>query len=89
MQEVLKLQEEKFQERGELALAREYAQVYGIVMDLFDKFVGLLGDEKVSLEEYEKLLDAGLAEAKVGVIPPGLDQVLVGDMERTRLKAVS
>lgn len=88
MQEVLKLQEEKFQERGELALAREYAQVYGIVMDLFDKFVGLLGDEKVSLEEYEKLLDAGLAEAKVGVIPPGLDQVLVGDMERTRLKDV-
>ncbi|MEI3218993.1 MAG: hypothetical protein V8S08_04345 [Lachnoclostridium sp.] len=88
MQMRLERQEEKFQESGELALAKEYAQVYGIVLDLFDKFVELLGDEKVSLDEYEKLLDAGLEEAKVGVIPPGVDQVVVGDMERTRLKDV-
>ena len=88
MQLVLKEQEEQFQAEGEMALAREYAQIYGIVLDLFDKFVQLLGDETVTLEEYCSLLDAGLTEAKVGVIPPGIDQVVIGDMQRTRLKDI-
>ena len=88
MQLALKQKEEAFQEKGEHALAREYAQIYGIVIGLFDKFVELLGEEQVSLKEYCELLDAGLAEAKVGVIPPGIDQVVAGDMQRTRLKDV-
>lgn len=88
LQKKLKVQEEVFQERGEQALAREYAQIYRIVIELFDKFVELLGEEPVSLKEYEKLLDAGLEEAKVGVIPPSPDQVVAGDMERTRLKDI-
>ncbi len=84
----LKRQEEEFQAMGELALAKEYAQVYRIVIELFDKFAELLGDEKVGLEEYCRLLDAGLEEARVGVIPPGTDQVVAGDVERTRLKDI-
>ena len=84
----LKIQEEAFQEEGQLALAKEYAQVYRIVIELFEKFVELLGDERVSLEEYCRLLDAGLEEARVGVIPPSVDQVVAGDVERTRLKDV-
>lgn len=88
LQQVLKQQEEDFASKGELALAKEYAQVYGVVIELFDKFVELLGDEPVGLEEYCELLDAGLNEAKIGVIPPGLDQVIVGDVERTRLKDI-
>lgn len=84
----LKRQEEEFQAVGELALAKEYAQVYRIVVELFDKFVELLGDEKTGLLEYCKLLDAGLEEARVGVIPPSPDQVVAGDVERTRLKDI-
>lgn len=84
----LKKQEEVFQAEGELALAKEYAQVYRIIIELFDKFAELLGDEPVSLSEYCKLLDAGLAEARVGVIPPSADQVVAGDVKRTRLKDI-
>ena len=36
LQKKLKVQEEAFQERGEQALAREYAQIYRIVIELFD-----------------------------------------------------
>lgn len=85
MQEQIRKLELQFQENGELALAKEYSQIYRIVIELFDKFVELLGDEQVSLQEYCELLDAGLQEAKVGVIPPSLDQVVIGDVERTRL----
>lgn len=88
LQQALKRQEEEFAAAGELALAKEYAQVYGAVIGLFDKFAELLGDEPVGLKEYCELLDAGLNEAKIGVIPPGLDQVIIGDVERTRLKDI-
>ena len=84
----MKRQEEEFAAKGELALSKEYAQVYSAVIGLFDKFVELLGDEPVGLKEYCELLDAGLNEVKIGVIPPGLDQVIVGDVERTRLKDI-
>ena len=88
LQEKLAAMEEQFQEAGELALAKEYAQIYRIVMDLFDKFVELLGGEWISMKEYCELLDAGLEEARVGVIPPSLDQVVIGDVERTRIKNI-
>lgn len=84
----LKRQEEAFLAEGELALAKEYAQVYRILVELLDKFVELLGDEQVSLKEYGKLLEAGLSEARVGVIPPSVDQLVVGDVQRTRLKDI-
>ena len=57
-------------------------------MELFDKFVSLLGEEEIALKDYCELLDAGLEEAKVGVIPPSLDQVMIGDVERTRIKNI-
>lgn len=88
LQEKLVKYEEKFQEENEPALAKEYAQIYRIVIEIFDKFIELLGDEYLPLKEYSELLDAGFEEAKVGVIPPGIDEVIVGDMERTRLKEV-
>ena len=88
IQEQLAGMEQAFQESGELALAKEYSQVYRIAMELFDKFVELLGEEQISLSEYCELLDAGLEEAKVGVIPPSLDQVVIGDVERTRIKNI-
>ncbi len=87
IQEKLKVMENCFAEKKELALAKEYAQIYRIVLELFDKFAELLGDEGISLKEYCELLDAGLEEAKVGVIPPGMDQVVIGDVQRTRLKS--
>ena len=88
LQEKLKGYEEYFKNRGELAFAREYAQIYKIVIELFDKLVDLLGDEKIRLKEYREVLDAGFEEAKVGVIPPSLDQVVAGDIERTRLGSI-
>ena len=84
----LKCQEEAFFLEGELALAKEYAQIYRILVELLDKFVELLGEEQVDLSEYCKLLDAGLSEARVGIIPPSVDQLVAGDVQRTRLKDV-
>ena len=87
-QRKLERQKKMFQERGEAAMAREYAQIYGIVMELLDKLVEVLGDETISLSDYQEILEAGFQEAQVAVIPPSADQVLIGDNERTRLKNI-
>lgn len=88
MQEKLTAKERFFNEQGNLVQAKAYSQVYAIVVGLFDKLVEVLGDEVMSLEELVGILDTGLLETTVGVIPPGIDQVLVGDIERTRLKDI-
>ncbi len=85
LQKRVKQYQLRFEQAGELALAKEYAQVYRIVIELFEQFVELLGEERISMKEYCDLLDAGLEEAKVGIIPPSLDQIVVGDVERSRL----
>ncbi|WP_455714018.1 helicase-exonuclease AddAB subunit AddB [Anaerosporobacter sp.] len=78
----------KFESIGKLSLAKEYKQVYRMILDLFDKMVELLGEEVMPLDEYSKLLDTGFEEIKVGIIPPSIDQIVVGDIERTRLKDI-
>lgn len=75
----------RFEAAGELALAREYSQIYGAVTEILEKVISVLGSEPMSLREFSGILDAGFGEAKVGIIPPGLDQVIVGDLRRTRL----
>ena len=88
IQKKLKEQELYFQEKGEKALEKEYAQIYGIVMELLDRMVEILGEEEITRAEFTQLLEVGFAKSKVALIPPSMDQVLVGDMERTRLKEI-
>jgi ATP-dependent helicase/nuclease subunit B len=40
--------------------------------------------ERLSVREWLPILEAGLTSLTVGVIPPGLDQVLVGAIDRSR-----
>lgn len=79
---------ESFLEKGQPLIAKEFEQVYRIIMELYDQMVLLLGEEAVSLKEFGEILDTGLVEVKVGLIPPGVDEVVIGDTERTRLKDI-
>lgn len=79
---------EEFTAENDLAMAREYEQVYEIVLGVFDRLVELLGDEQMTLREFKEILDTGFREARIGLIPPGVDQVVVGDINRTRLAHV-
>ena len=75
-------------EPGDENLAREYGQVYDRVLELFERLEGLLGAEKADMKNYIQILDAGFQEIQVGVIPATVDQVMVGDITRSRLEAV-
>ena len=47
MQEKLEERRQQFEQQGQEAFAKEYSQIYGIVMELLDKIVEVLGDEKI------------------------------------------
>ena len=85
IEQQLKYRENQYKGAKDLAKAKEYAQIYRIVMDILDKMATLLGDEVMDISEYAKVLEAGFEAAKVGVIPGGYDCVMIGDIERTRL----
>jgi len=88
LQEKMENYERQFREQGNLKKEKEYKQVYPLVMELFDKVVELLGEEVIPVQELNGILDAGFEELKVGLIPPSMDQILIGDMERTRLNGI-
>ena len=88
IQQQLKDREILLLQSGQREEAREYAQIYGILIALLDEMVDLMGEETISGQEFLEILDAGFSEAQVGIIPPGIDQVQVGDIERSRLAHV-
>lgn len=79
---------EGFKERQELLLQKEYENIFKVVMMLFDNMVDILGDEEMGIREYATILESGLNQCEMGLVPPGLDQVVVGDLERSRLHEV-
>lgn len=80
---------DNFKTIGDNEKVSEYAQVWNMTMELLDQIVEVMGEEKVKLEEYLMLLQTGINEYKVGLIPPSLDQVLVGSMERVKSHEVA
>ena len=88
VQEKLAGREREFTAAGQLSRAREYAQIYRLVMELLNQIYELLGQEEISRQEFYDILEACFGEIQVGTIPQNVDRVPVGDMERTRLKPV-
>jgi ATP-dependent helicase/nuclease subunit B len=62
----------------------EHAQVWAELVELFDQMVELLGEETVDLGDVVDILEAGLEQFDLALTPPTVDQVLVGQADRTR-----
>lgn len=77
-----------FLEEGDGAKEKEYRQIYGLIIDLLDQVMALIGEDEITLKEFKEILEAGFGEIQVGLIPQNVDRVVVGDIERTRLKPV-
>ncbi len=77
-----------YEDKNNAVKSKEYSQIYPVIMDILDKLVGILGDEKMALDEFKDIYEAGLSAASIGVIPPTTDSVILGDIERTRLSNI-
>jgi ATP-dependent helicase/nuclease subunit B len=75
---------EELRAKGRYEHVNENAQIWNIIMDTFDQLVEILGEQKIGLKEYIRILDAGLTSLEVGIIPTTIDQVLIGNIQRSK-----
>lgn len=73
---------------GRADRARESEQLWDLVQDLLEQMASLIGEEPLDAREVMGMLETGLAEAQVGVLPELTDGILVGDVGRTKLSKV-
>jgi ATP-dependent helicase/nuclease subunit B len=64
--------------------AGENEQVWNAIINLLDEVVQVLGDKETSCKEFAEIIEAGLENLTLGLIPPALDQVIVGSTDRSR-----
>lgn len=76
------------EEQGMLHAAGETAQVWGLVMDVLDQFVEIVGEESLLAESFGDILKAGLESIEIGLLPPSADGLIMGTMQRTRSSRV-
>lgn len=74
-----------FEEEGDLSAAKEYEKIYPACMDLLNQIYELIGEDEVTLDEFIEIFEAGISEIRIGTIPQHVDQVVIGDIQRTRL----
>lgn len=75
---------EEFKASKQLNLANEYGQIWNIIMEILDQIVEVMRDETLNADKLTDIISAGFEEYKIGLIPPALEQVIVGSIERTK-----
>lgn len=88
IQERLSKMASDFAKDGELLMEKEYVQSFEKVMYLLEQLTDIMGDEVVSLTDYSDILDSGFENLQVGLIPPAIDRLIVGDVERSRIEGI-
>ena len=78
----INLEDEKQEE-----LALEQERIWEIIIRILDSFASVVSDDKKTANEIYQLFDAIISNEEIGVIPQGLDEVLVGNAERTRVSS--
>ena len=71
-------------EEGNNEAAAEYKTSYKILMDVLDEIVLVFGNDKITFDKYMQILKIGLGNSGLGKIPASCDQVIVGDVDRSR-----
>lgn len=71
-------------EEGNNEAAAEYKTSYKILMDVLDEIVLVFGNDKITFDKYMQILKIGLGNSGLGKIPATCDQVIVGDVDRSR-----
>ncbi|RKY23303.1 MAG: hypothetical protein DRP62_06190 [Planctomycetota bacterium] len=78
-------------EREDYTTIDEHRQFYDKFVDMFSELVEVFAGQELTVEDYSAIIKSAFSQLMLAFIPPTLDQVLVGSIERSRhpdLKAV-
>ncbi|MDR2610980.1 MAG: exodeoxyribonuclease V subunit gamma, partial [Clostridiales Family XIII bacterium] len=80
---------QELENAGNLEYAAELTAIEGAAFGLLDQLGVALGDIPVSAREYADCLRAGFGSLRMGMLPTGRDQIVIGTMQRTRSAAAA
>ncbi|MFI3230314.1 MAG: PD-(D/E)XK nuclease family protein, partial [bacterium] len=63
----------------------EHIQVFNSIGEILQKFVDIMGEDELTLEEFLKILKSGFEKETISIIPPKQDQILIGNFDRTKI----
>jgi ATP-dependent helicase/nuclease subunit B len=81
----------KFKEEGNLENANRFISAYNAFMNLLDTATDVLKDRKYTVLRYRDFIESGITGYESGSVPPALEQVNVGNVQRSmnrKVKAV-
>ena len=81
---VIEILDEKIKSCDNIEISNEYNTSYKLLVSILEDMVDLFGDEKITFEKYKELLAVGIKASELGKIPATQDQVVLGDIDRTR-----
>lgn len=79
---------EELKEKEQLNDAREYSSIWNLLMEILDELVKVLGEEKITVKQFVSLFNMAISYHEIGIIPPALDQVTIGDIQRIRAQDI-
>lgn len=88
LREQLSLWMEQEQAKGNSQRVEEHRQILQIFLQVLEKAVEILGKETMTIDAFSQILLAGLEESTLGMIPPSVDALVAGDLERSRLPEI-
>ena len=74
----------ELEEQGLIDLSKEYKKSYEIVINILDDISKIFKGEELTIEKFSDYFRIGLRNSSLGKIPGTQDQVIVGDVERSR-----
>lgn len=75
---------QQLQDTERTDLVQEYKESYEILINIFDEIVKIFRDENLTINQYSNILKQGLKASGLGKIPGTQDQVIIGDVDRSR-----
>lgn len=76
------------EENGDLEQGLEHRQLWTGLMELFEQMVETCDDQAISLSAYIAILNDGLENITISLIPPGLDYVTVAPLEGACIESI-
>lgn len=71
-------------QQGQAQQALEHRQLWKKILDVLDQMVEMMGEEQLDALLFAGVLETGLKSLHLSLVPPSLDQVLIGTIDRTR-----
>lgn len=65
-------------------LAEEQERIWDVLMEILNKFAVIMGDERISAEEYLNYFNIMVSAEDLGILPQGIDNVQIGQADRIR-----